>query len=479
MRLSIPILTSILLATKALAGCSYENGNYYCNEVTNVLYSNVGYSGTYQDVTNMDESSCECTQESVSFSGTNSPLDEELSVHFRGPIKLLQFAAYYPSSSVSKRDLSKRDLNKRDEDCTSTRHIHHQHKRAAEPATEIVEITQTVYVNGEGSTVKPTTSTSSTSTSTSTSSTSTSSTTVLTGTSTSSTSTSTSTGTVATTEATTTSSKAADATSSTSTSSSASSTSTSDSSSSDWTRTSYYTPGTADNVVFLNTLGGVTDSGTWSSCFGNSLSYAAANGVDASSSSQILNEVTLASDDEFMIFTGESCSSTSSQDSECGYYRSDIPAYHGFAGSQKILLFEFTMPTDSSSSGASNPDMPAIWLLNAKIPRTLQYGDSSCSCWSTGCGELDLFEILSEGDDRLISHIHDGQGNDGTSTGGGGSQDYFARPTSGSFKGAVIFNSDKTIQIAQIDDDFDFSTGISSDQVATWNAMSGGTAALS
>jgi hypothetical protein len=457
MRFSTTILASILsvLATQASAGCSYESGNYFCDEVSAIKYSNVGYSGTYKDVTNMDESSCKCTQESVSFSGTNAPLDEELSIHFRGPVKLLQFAAYYPSSSKSKRDAVAEA-----EPCAEVKHIHHQHKR--EPATEIVQVTQTVYVNAKGEVVTKSASVASSETAQTVSTTTLASSfdgSITSG----STSTSTST---------------SGSGSTSSSSSSAAASSSSSASGSDWSRQSYYTPGSTDNVVFLNTKGG-SSSGTWSSCFGNSLSYAGSNGVDAVSSATALDEVTLKSDEEYVIFSGESCSSgKSSQGTECGYYRSDIPAYHGFGGSEKIFLFEFEMPTDSSSSGASNPDMPAIWLLNAKIPRTLQYGDASCSCWSTGCGELDLFEILAEGDDKLISHIHDGQGNDGTQTGGGGSQDYFKRPTSGSFKGAVIFNSDKTIQIAQVDD-ADFSSGLSSSQVSEWLAIEGGTAKLS
>lgn len=224
--------------------------------------------------------------------------------------------------------------------------------------------------------------------------------------------------------------------------------------------------------MFLNTLGG-TASGTWSSCFGNSLSYASSDGLSAASSAQTLDEVLLGSDDEYVIFTGESCDNG---DDGCGYYRSNIPAYHGFGGSDKILMFEFEMPHDTSATG-SNPDMPAIWLLNAKIPRTLQYGDSTCSCWSTGCGELDLFEILVQGDERLISHIHDGQGNDGSSTGGGGSQDYFTRPTSGSMKGAVIF-SGSSISIVQLDDSVDFSSGLDSSTVNGWLETSGTTVSL-
>ncbi|KAF2395867.1 hypothetical protein EJ06DRAFT_525107 [Trichodelitschia bisporula] len=38
------------------------------------------------------------------------------------------------------------------------------------------------------------------------------------------------------------------------------------------------------------------------------------------------------------------------------------------SGAEKALLFDFTRP-DDPSSGGRNPNMPAIWALNAQIPR--------------------------------------------------------------------------------------------------------------
>mmetsp|Transcript_1812 Transcript_1812/g.1967 ORF Transcript_1812/g.1967 Transcript_1812/m.1967 type:complete len:220 (-) Transcript_1812:310-969(-) len=106
-----------------------------------VSYEGVGYSGSYKDVTAMDEDSGSCSQESKSFSGNLAPLDEELSAHFRGPLKLLQFGVYYPSSGSSNK-------KREDEEECTTKHVHHKHKRA----TEIVEVTQTVIVDGNGNT---------------------------------------------------------------------------------------------------------------------------------------------------------------------------------------------------------------------------------------------------------------------------------------------------------------------------------------
>lgn len=43
------------------------------------------------------------------------------------------------------------------------------------------------------------------------------------------------------------------------------------------------------------------------------------------------------------------------------------------------------MPMDGKTG--FNGDMPAVWMLNANIPRTAQYGPKGCSCWESGCGE--------------------------------------------------------------------------------------------
>lgn len=456
---------SLTALSVARAGCVMDGGNYYCSETDAVVYSNVGYSGSYKDVTSMDESSGTCQQDSVSFSGSFAPLDEELSVHFRGPLRLLQFGVYYPNGDNS---LAKRDESEQEEPCEETVQ-RHKHKR--EVAVEYVQVTSTVYVDNNGQSVtssvvqheapgNPATDLVSSYTYVNT---------IVTP-STTTTPTSTSVSEEASSDVA--SSSSAGAASSSSTKSSASASSTSGSSTSGaWVRNSYFQPGSASNCVFMNHQGGSAGSGVWSSSFGNSICYAASNGVSGASSAQALSDVTIKSGEEYMIFSGSECSGD-----DCGYYRENIPAYHGFGGSDKIFVFEFSMPYDTAGSGY-NQDMPAIWFLNAKIPRTLQYGNSACSCWKSGCGEFDLFEILSPSSTKLITHIHSGQGSDGTSSGGGGTQDYFERPTSDTMKAAVIFNSsDKTIHIVKVDDDFDSS--LSSDVVNSWLKKSGSTAAL-
>lgn len=69
-------------------------------------------------------------------------------------------------------------------------------------------------------------------------------------------------------------------------------------------------------------------------------------------------------------------------------------------------------------------DSPAIWFLNSKIPLTQQYGP--CSCWEggAGCGEFDVFEVLSAGEGKAVTSIKAaGAGNNR------GNMDWLERPT--------------------------------------------------
>ena len=93
-----------------------------------------------------------------------------------------------------------------------------------------------------------------------------------------------------------------------------------------------------------------------------------------------------------------------------------------------------------------NADMPAIWIMNAKIALTSQYGENQqCSCWSSGCGELDVFEVLDTGNTRCKSTLHMAPA--------GGSSDYFDRPVNGSIKAAVVFYGRNETAIIQLLDD--------------------------
>jgi Putative TOS1-like glycosyl hydrolase (DUF2401) len=236
--------------------------------------------------------------------------------------------------------------------------------------------------------------------------------------------------------------------------------------SSTWTRDSYYNAATGeqDNIVFLNHLGGTNGSGAWDSCFGNTLSYANCDGITAAQSPQTLGNVLIPSDNEVVAFTSEQC------DSSCGYVRPGTPAYKGFStASAAIFLLEFTMPRDSSTG--FNVDMPAIWYLNAQIPRTLQYGNAQCSCWTTGCGEFDVFEVLSTGSDYMTTTLHTWQGT-GTQYGGGGCSDYTERPLTGTMKAAVIFDpATMQMNIVVIDPSTTFGAGLDDSDVSSWTSI--------
>lgn len=106
-----------------------------------------------------------------------------------------------------------------------------------------------------------------------------------------------------------------------------------------------------------------------------------------------------------------------------------------------------------------NGDMPAIWALNGKIPRTAQY--NSCSCWESGCGEIDMFEVLASGDTKCKSTFH--------LQNGAGSSDYFQRPVDKFVKAAAVFDEDAaSVSIRYLPDDTDFSKGLDDETVQRW-----------
>lgn len=129
----------------------------------------------------------------------------------------------------------------------------------------------------------------------------------------------------------------------------------------------------------------------------------------------------------------------------------------GFSGANKIFLFEFKMPLDGETG--DNGDKPALWALNSRIPRSGQY--TSCSCWTSGCGEADFFEVMTSGDTRCKSTFH--------LKNGAGSSDYFDRPTDDFVKVAVVFwEKTATVVIKELDADFSFDAALTQDTVDEW-----------
>ena len=59
------------------AGSQEIGGNWYCQAVTGIQYSNVGTPGTYNSVIDMTSEGV-CSSQPKHFSGPLSPLDEEV-----------------------------------------------------------------------------------------------------------------------------------------------------------------------------------------------------------------------------------------------------------------------------------------------------------------------------------------------------------------------------------------------------------------
>jgi len=408
------------LADLCAAGSELSGGNWYCQPVKAIKYSNVGHSGSYNKVTafNSDGS---CSFEPVSYSGSLSPLDEEVSLHFRGPMRLKQVAAYTKTGSASK----KRDANSGPH---SRRHGHDAfHRRHKEQANEKRADMVTATIDGKVVSWEnnwfgePT-------------------------------------GAPAAAAAVVTDVPVADDSpvdtaivKNVLANSKASNVIDPNAA---YSRIGYYNAETQtlDGFTFLGNHGSPGVSGTFDTTFGASLAYLNSEGNGVAASSSILADKLIPSNNEFAIFTDKECSGN-----DCGVVRPGTVAYHGFEGTDKIFLFEFSMPHEGETG--FNGDMPAIWMLNAQVPRTIQYGD--CSCWTSGCGEFDIAEILTPGEKRCKSTLH--TNNDG------GSSDYIERPTSGTMKLAVIFNSaDETLSIEVLSDDTEFSGSLTADQVTNF-----------
>ncbi|KAG9637759.1 hypothetical protein KCU64_g14077, partial [Aureobasidium melanogenum] len=429
-----------------------DNGNWYCQAVDSITYTGMMGKGSYNKITNMDSNSGSCSSTPYGYSGEMSPLDEEVSLHFRGPLKLKQFAFFSPSADSS-------ESSKKAKRSAMHRHNHahqhaHKHKRdedvekrgVGDWVTAVIDGQTVSWINewsGVATTAAaaPAATTSAAAAPSSTESASAGFLNKLLKVNApaaySSSASSSSSAVVA---------QASSSSSSQSSSASASASSGSSGSSGSWGRKAYYNSeaGSADNVVFLNHNGG-QGSGVFDYTFGNSLSYSNSQGNAGASSPQVLADTQLASNDEVIIMSDKEC------DGDCGYYRDGQVAYHGFAGAQKAFFFEFEMPLDGNTDAATNGDMPAIWMLNAQIPRTLQYGQADCSCWTTGCGEFDIFEVLAPGDLRCKSTLH--------SNIKGGNSDYFKRPVSGSMKAMVLLNGEN-MHIKVLDNDYQVPTSI-------------------
>ncbi|GMM27712.1 Toh1 protein [Martiniozyma asiatica (nom. inval.)] len=110
MKLSLLTLSSVVgFAVADFHPKLLRRGSPYSNEADILQFSNVGYDGFYYPVSKIEAvnaSACSCSLDvdnPIKFSGPISPLDEELSVHLRGPVNLRKFA-WYTTSSYSYKD---------------------------------------------------------------------------------------------------------------------------------------------------------------------------------------------------------------------------------------------------------------------------------------------------------------------------------------------------------------------------------------
>lgn len=77
--IAIIILFPLTNAQACAAGSAQEtNGNWYCSEVNAITYGNFPGHGYYNKVTNMDASNGQCASEQFGYSGSLSPLNEEV-----------------------------------------------------------------------------------------------------------------------------------------------------------------------------------------------------------------------------------------------------------------------------------------------------------------------------------------------------------------------------------------------------------------
>lgn len=66
-------------AQACAAGTAQEiNGNWYCSEVNAITYTDLPGNGSYNRVTNMDAATGQCSFEQYGYSGSLSPLNEEV-----------------------------------------------------------------------------------------------------------------------------------------------------------------------------------------------------------------------------------------------------------------------------------------------------------------------------------------------------------------------------------------------------------------
>ncbi|RLN43895.1 hypothetical protein BBJ28_00013969 [Nothophytophthora sp. Chile5] len=222
-----------------------------------------------------------------------------------------------------------------------------------------------------------------------------------------------------------------------------------------WSRVSSYSrsSGTTDNLVFMNNKN-IDYSGKLSH---GPQGYASADGSESAKKPTVFGGVLAEASNpgvvgggpgvqtgaEVNIMTSKPCKG------DCVGYAGDND-YHGWGGGKKAFVTQVKMPQGST------PNQPAIWMLNAQVVHSNQYG---CNCRGMGsvggCGELDIAEVIETNSarDKVSTHYYF---YDGSVLSPGG-DNFAARSESGTTVYVTLIDDSKDglIKIVELAD-FDF-----------------------
>ncbi|KAG7383014.1 target of Sbf [Phytophthora boehmeriae] len=173
-----------------------------------------------------------------------------------------------------------------------------------------------------------------------------------------------------------------------------------------WSRVSSYSrqDQTTENLVFMNNknidYSGQNQHGPQGLATADGLEVATEptvfNGklAEATDPSKIGGGPGVSTGAEINIMTAQKCNG------DCQGFSGDND-YHGWGGGKKAFVTEVVFPKGST------PDQPAIWMLNAQVVHSNQYG---CNCRGMGpvggCGELDIAEVIETNPSRDMVTTH-------------------------------------------------------------------------
>ena len=80
MKILLTVASLLAVSATAQESCAEDNGNWFCQAVRAIVYTQVGGSGAYNKVTNMDSDSGSCSSSPYEYSGNVAPLDEEVRI---------------------------------------------------------------------------------------------------------------------------------------------------------------------------------------------------------------------------------------------------------------------------------------------------------------------------------------------------------------------------------------------------------------